>query len=93
MQEDERLAEIRKRIDDLDAQIIELLKNRFTLAKEIGRIKGTADRAILQPGREQELIASRRALAKRAGLDVGFIEKLFREVMAASRKIQEEDAE
>jgi chorismate mutase / prephenate dehydratase len=50
------LAEIRRRIDSIDDQILSLLQERIRCAKEIGRLKAKDDRPKWDPYREREIL-------------------------------------
>ena len=89
MLEDEKLENLRLEIYGIDKQLIDLISRRLAVARSIGEVKKKSGMAILQAGREQEVIEKRRALAISAGIDSGLVERLFRELMAASRKAQE----
>lgn len=49
------LGEIRKRIDDIDNQILLLLKDRLNLAKKIGQIKNENNKSKWDPKRERQI--------------------------------------
>ncbi|GAB6101763.1 hypothetical protein JCM16138_09860 [Thermococcus atlanticus] len=52
----ERLHELRKRIDMIDEQIIELLEERVRIAREIGEIKRELGLPIRDEKREEEVL-------------------------------------
>jgi chorismate mutase/prephenate dehydratase len=47
------IEKVRSRIDHIDSQIVNLLKERLDLAKEIGRLKDEGKRAKWDPQRER----------------------------------------
>jgi chorismate mutase len=47
------LADWRKKIDELDEQIVQMISQRAQAAKAIGEIKKQADMPVYEPGREQ----------------------------------------
>lgn len=51
----ERLAEHRRRIDELDRKILELLNQRTRVVEDIGRIKRGLNLPIYEPRREDEV--------------------------------------
>lgn len=75
---DEVLKGYRSRIDELDAQLIRLLAERFDITKAVGAYKAEAGLPAADPGREKEQVARLRALAEGIGMDPGFSEKVFR---------------
>ncbi len=55
MTEKNKITEIRNRIDAIDDQILQLLKERIDCAKQIGRLKDQSSRAKWDPKREREI--------------------------------------
>ncbi len=72
------LAGYRSRIDELDAELIRLLAERFEITKAVGAYKARAGLPPADPGREKQQVARLRALAEEVGMDPGFSEKVFR---------------
>jgi chorismate mutase len=81
-QHDERLAEYRSSIDNIDAALVHLLAERFKITKAVGRYKREVQLAAADPGREQIQIARLRGLAEDSGLDPVFTEKFLRFIVA-----------
>ena len=82
----EDLANLRERIDEIDAQIFSLFTERVRVSDEIAAVKRAEGRGILDSAREQEKIAA-------AGSSVpeemrGDAEELMQLLMKASRKRQ-----
>ena len=50
------LAELRRRIDELDRKLVELLNERSQCALEIGRLKQQEHLPLYQPDREREVL-------------------------------------
>ncbi len=50
------LAQLRRRIDDLDRKLVELLNERSKCALEIGKLKHEANLPLYQPEREREVL-------------------------------------
>ena len=75
---------IRKEIDDVDNQLMELIKQRMNLVREIGRIKARYRLPIKDPEREEELIARDRALAENKNISADLIEDIFRRLFQES---------
>lgn len=84
----EDLEDLRRHIDSIDAEIIGLMVKRLAVAGKIGKVKKELGMGILQPGRESEILNKRRELAAAAGLEPGFVETLFKSIMAESKRIQ-----
>jgi len=51
----EGINKVRETIDNIDSQIVSLLKNRLAMAKEIGRLKDEGKRAKWDPLRERQI--------------------------------------
>ncbi len=75
---DPKLAELRARIDQLDAALLQLLRDRFDVTEQVGRHKKDVGLPPADPGREQVQIERLRSMAAELGLDPGFSEKLLR---------------
>src|SRR5258706_1348316 len=52
------ISDWRKKIDELDRKLVELLNQRASAAVEIGRLKRNTDLPIYEPEREREVIAN-----------------------------------
>ncbi len=49
------IVELRKRIDDLDEEIVKLISWRAEAAKAIGQLKKVSDMPVYEPTREREV--------------------------------------
>jgi chorismate mutase len=56
MDSKEKINILRKKIDSLDDQILDLLIDRFSVSKEIGEIKSIENLKVGDPNREQDII-------------------------------------
>lgn len=72
------LAEFRQSIDNIDAALVFLLAERFSITKKVGVYKAQAGLPPADPAREDVQIARLRALAETAHLDPEFSEKFLR---------------
>jgi chorismate mutase-like protein len=82
------IEECRKRIDQVDEQLVRLLSVRAQLAIEIGRTKTEAGIQLYDPVREEEV--ARRVLEANPGvLDSEALSRLFREIVGESRRAAE----
>lgn len=75
---DPKLQQLRDRIDELDAALLRLLRERFDVTEQVGRHKKDVGLPPADPGREEVQIARLRSMAAELGLDPGFSEKLLR---------------
>jgi chorismate mutase len=78
---------LRKRIDELDEQLVRLLSARAACALEVGRVKKTAGVDIYQPTREAEVLAHV-AHVNRGPLDDGAIRRLFERIIDEARRLE-----
>lgn len=83
------LREVRDVIDDLDRQVVRLIAQRTAVAARAGRAKGERDLPVRDPTREREVLRARREWAAAAGLDDGAVGRVFEELMALARGVQE----
>nr|WP_273822907.1 MULTISPECIES: isochorismate lyase [Pseudomonas] len=74
------LNDIRDGIDALDHQILETLQQRLRYVKAAARFK-PSEQSIPAPERVAAMLAERRQWAEAAGLEVGFIEKLYEQII------------
>ncbi len=83
----ERIKEIRKGIDSIDAKLLELLNDRAQLAIELGELKDELGVAIYDPDREREIIQL--MLAENKGpLDDKAVIGLFQRIIDESRRVE-----
>ena len=83
----ERLAALRGRIDEIDAQLVALLNARAACALEIGVIKEQIHEPIYQPAREAEVLANVRA-ANHGPLNDEAIARLFERIIDEARRLE-----
>jgi len=89
-QEKALMAPYRARIDDLDAQIVALLGQRFGIINEVAKLKAERGIAPILPARIEEVVAHARAKAEKAGVDPDLVEKIYRIIIDTACR-QEED--
>lgn len=75
------LLEARKKIDQIDSQIISLLAQRFEHTHRIGKLKATHSLEALDSNREAEKLADIRALCEDNGLNPDLVSDLFTQIM------------
>lgn len=80
------LTELRKKIDDIDQQLIALFEQRMDVADSIAAYKKETGMAILDASREEQKLQSVGAQCRPETADL--IVGLFKEIMAASRIYQ-----
>ena len=79
---------LRKQINEIDEQLLVLLKNRFELSKSVAEIKKN-DRSIVlyDPIREKEIINN---LKSKKIIEDIIVEELWREILYLSRCVQKD---
>jgi len=83
----EKIDILRKKIDDLDNQILDSLVKRFSISRDIGEIKASSSIEIRDPDREKEIIE--RLANRLAGkLDKDDISSIFKPVYKISKRLQ-----
>ncbi len=81
------LADFRRRIDEIDQRLIEILNERARVVVAIGKVKRGSDTPIYAPHREQEVLAA--ALKRNAGpLSARTVEAIYRELMSGSFSLE-----
>ena len=83
----ERIAALRARIDEIDAQLVALLNARAACALEVGEIKEQIHEPIYQPARESDVLANVRA-ANRGPLKDDAITRLFERIIDEARRLE-----
>ena len=79
--------DLRRRIDQIDDQLMKLLNSRSACAVEIGRIKRQIGMAVYQPEREKWILE--RAERNNPGpLDSGAVRRVFERVIDESRRLE-----
>jgi chorismate mutase len=70
---DERIAELRRQIDDCDAEIIALVQRRLAVSREIGELRRSAGGTRLSLSREQQVLARFQAALGPDGAALGMM--------------------
>lgn len=86
----EGIHELRKQIDELDNQLMELLAKRMRVCREIGQYKKEHNMTVLQTVRYNEIQNKRGAQGASCGMDPDFVRKIFEEVHEESVRQQME---
>lgn len=82
------IEQLRKKIEQTDASIIEKLAEREELSKQIGRSKLRKGTDIIDPLREKELFEFYGNLCEKYKLPHTFVKRLFKTIITRSRKVQ-----
>lgn len=81
------LSEIRREIDTIDDSLIKLLENRMIYANEVAQYKKNNGLPVNIPERENDIIQKVKNAVKEEYFEN--IKKIYIEIMAQSKKIQE----
>ena len=71
---DEELKPLRAQIDEIDAQIVELLNRRAEVVKKVGAVKGSTNAPVYRPDREAEVL--RKVWAQSKGASAAYLKRL-----------------
>lgn len=71
------LEQLRDHIDQIDYQIIENINTRFQLVSEVAKFKKENNIEALQKGRWQEVLNSRKTVAKDLWIEEDMIEEIW----------------
>jgi len=82
-----RLDSLRREIDELDLEILELLQRRMALVEQIASLKRRAGVEVQDVARE-EAIFRRLAREARTPLPSQAVERIFGEILKVSRELQ-----
>ena len=81
---------LRRNIDKIDAELIDILAKRMRIIEEIGHYKKENNIAVLQIRRWRQMIVDRLGIGSKLNLDKEFILKLLQLVHEESIRIQED---
>jgi chorismate mutase len=81
------LEEFRRRIDELDEQLVRLFNARAACALEVGRLKDRLGLETYQPERELEVLNHARSV-NGGPLDAGAITRLFERIIDEARRLE-----
>lgn len=86
----EGISELRKQIDELDNNLMELLSKRMRVCREIGQYKKEHNMTVLQTSRYNEILDKRGAQGSLCGMDPAFIKEVFEAIHEESVRQQME---
>jgi chorismate mutase len=82
-----RLDELRRRIDEIDEQLVALLSARAECALAVGHEKKSAGLEVYQPSREAEVLHHVQQV-NLGPLDDGAIKRLFERIIDEARRLE-----
>ncbi|MDR1201919.1 MAG: bifunctional 3-deoxy-7-phosphoheptulonate synthase/chorismate mutase type II [Tannerellaceae bacterium] len=86
----ENLSELRRQIDQIDEQLLELLAKRMRISREIGVYKKEHNMPVLQSPRYNEILENRSSMAESMELSPDFVKEILREIHEESVRQQME---
>ena len=84
----EGITTLRKQIDELDNQLMELMAKRMRVCREIGQYKKEHNMTVLQTARYSEILEKRGAQGALCGMDSQFVTKVFEQIHEESVRQQ-----
>lgn len=84
----EGINELRKQIDELDNNMMDLLSKRMRVSREIGQYKKEHNMTVLQTSRYNEILDKRGAQGSLCGMDAKFIKEIFEAIHEESVRQQ-----
>lgn len=82
------LEEFRKKIDETDYRLLDILSERMSIISDLAEYKKYHKIPIIDTSREGEVIKDRKRKAKAKSLSDDFIEKIFDDILRESKKVQ-----
>jgi chorismate mutase len=84
------IADWRKKIDELDRRLVELISDRARAAQEIGRLKRNTNLPIYEPDRERNVFSNVKAMNPGPLPDRDLV-RIYERIMDVMRNIQKEE--
>ena len=86
----ESLTSLRKQIDTMDDNLMDLLTKRMRVSREIAQYKKEHNMAVVQTGRYAEILDKRGAQGGMCGMDPTFVKKVYEAIHEESVRQQME---
>jgi len=87
----ERIASLRKKVDEIDEQILRFLKERLEVCRSIGKTKREHGIPVRDYEREDELYAKVMMKSSELGLNPREVRAVYREIIAMGIRVQESE--
>ena len=87
-QSTENLSALRQQIDRIDNELIELLNKRMRVSREIGQFKKEHSMPVVQAGRYDDIMQTRRKLAEQMGMSGDFMAAVLTDIHEESVRQQ-----
>ena len=86
----ENLTQLRRQIDQLDNELLDILAKRMNISREIGEYKRNHNMPIVQSGRFGDIMTNRVLAAKQMGMSEDFMKAVFSAIHEESVRVQVE---
>ncbi|MEM3641263.1 MAG: chorismate mutase [Candidatus Bathyarchaeia archaeon] len=87
----DRIAKLREKIDEIDDEILRLLKERVEVSKLIGKIKREKGMPIRDQEREKEKYRDILKRANEFGLSLEAVKNIYQNIIEMSIQVQEQN--
>lgn len=84
----EGIVQLRKQIDEIDNQVMDLLAKRMRVCREIGQYKKEHNMTVIQTNRYNEILDKRGAQGSLCGMDSMFVKRVYEEIHQESIRQQ-----
>jgi len=84
------LENFRKRIDEIDLELLTLLGERFDIVRSVGHLKSEHDIAVVQSKRAENVINNAVEMARKNNVDAEFIRDLYTRMIDLAHVIEHE---
>ena len=84
----ESIRQLRKQIDEVDNQLMELLAKRMSVCREIGQYKKEHNMTVVQTSRYNEIVEKRGVQGSLTGMSAEFVAKVFENIHEESVRQQ-----
>ena len=82
------IEDLRRKIDETDAEIVKLIAERLRIAEEIGKSKREQGNQIEDRGRERVVLNNVKALAQKENMSPEDIEDIYQQIVRISKSLQ-----
>lgn len=83
-----KIEDLRKKIDETDAEIVRLIGERIRVAEEIGKVKKKQGKQVEDEERERRVLKNVKDIARTKHISPKDIENIYRQIVTASKRIQ-----
>jgi len=83
-----KLEDLRKKIDEIDTRMVELISERLGISEEIGKGKQERNQLVEDAAREQQVLENVKRIARDKNINQGDMANIYRQIMAAAKRVQ-----